>query len=339
MAVRRLLAVTVIAACMATTAAFACSDTSKSGAAPTANNSTCITQKKAPVNFKDAKAKNMDPVKLLESRKEKIQAQLKDGKITKEQADKELAAIDAQIKQINDFNALTLDQKKQKLIDDFKANIEKQVTAGKLTREKADQMIKNYTDKMSKWDGKGFGFGFFGGMPKMPGKGIGGTTPPAIQFKRTTPPAIGVKGQGMDPVKGLENAKARIQEQVKAGKLTQDKADKEIAQIDAKIKEIKDFNALTLDQKKAKMISDYKASIQKMVTAGKLTQDKADQMIKNYTDKINKWDGKGMIGRGVGHNFAPGMKPNMRPNMKQNMKPAFKNKVQQKNGAAIQKSL
>lgn len=335
MAVRRILAVTVIAACMATTAAFACSDTSKSSTAPTANNSTGITQKKAPGNFKDAKVKSMDPVKLLESRKEKIQAQLKDGKITKEQADKELAAIDANIKQINDFNALTLDQKKQKLIDDFKANIEKQVTAGKLTREKADQMIKSYTDQMSKWDGKGFGFGFFGGMPKMPTKGIGGTTPPAIQFKRTTSSAIGVKGQAMDPVKGLENAKARIQEQVKAGKLTQDKADKQIAQIDAKIKEIKDFNALTLDQKKAKLISNYKASIQKLVTAGKLTQDKADQLIKSYTDKINKWDGKSVIGFGAGHNFSPNIKPNTKPNAK----PDFKNKVQHKSGAAIQKPL
>ncbi|HEX9061058.1 MAG TPA: hypothetical protein VF941_12835, partial [Clostridia bacterium] len=203
----------------------------------------------------------------------------------------------------------------------------------------ADQLIKSCTDKMSKWDGKGFGFGFFGGMPKMPVKGMGGTTPPAIQFKKTTSSAIGVKGQEMDPVKGLENAKARIQELVKAGKLTQDKADKEIAQIDAKIKEIKDFNALTLDQKKAKLISDYKASIQKMVTAGKLTQDKADQMIKNYTDKINKWDGKSMIGMGMGHGFAPGMKPNVKPNIKPNMKPTFKNKVQHKSGAAIQKSL
>lgn len=107
-----------------------------------------------------------DPIKALESKKEKIQAKLKDGKITKEKADRITAKIDAKIKEIQEFNRLTLQQKKDKLIRDFKAFANKRVKDGKLTQDEADKLIKSYTDKVNQWDGNGY--------PKFGKRGFGG---------------------------------------------------------------------------------------------------------------------------------------------------------------------
>lgn len=97
-----------------------------------------------------------DPIKVLENCKTKIQAMLKDGKITEEKANSKIAKIDEEIKKIKEFNALTLDQKKEKLTNDFKTFIQKQVQDGKLTQEKADEILKKFTDKLAKWDGIGY---------------------------------------------------------------------------------------------------------------------------------------------------------------------------------------
>jgi molecular chaperone DnaK (HSP70) len=99
---------------------------------------------------------NKDPLKFLESRKEKIQQLLKEGKITKEKADEMTARVDKKIKDINEFNKLGLKQKREKLIKDFNASIDKKVGEGKLTREKADSLVKEYKDKIEKWDGTGY---------------------------------------------------------------------------------------------------------------------------------------------------------------------------------------
>lgn len=97
-----------------------------------------------------------DPIKALQNRKEKIQALLKEGKITKEKADEKIARIDSKIKEIESFNKLTLKQKKEKLIDDCRASVEKRVKEGKLDKAEADTILKNYTEKINKWDGKGY---------------------------------------------------------------------------------------------------------------------------------------------------------------------------------------
>lgn len=96
-----------------------------------------------------------------------------------------------------------------------------------------------------------------------------------------------------DPLKALQNKKEIIRAHEKDGKITKAKADAINARIDAKIKEIQQFNSLTVQQKRAKLINDYKASVTKRVKSGKLTQDKADTMIKDFTDKITRWDGTG----------------------------------------------
>lgn len=97
----------------------------------------------------------------------------------------------------------------------------------------------------------------------------------------------------VDPVQRLENLKTKLTDKYNQGKISKDKYDKAIAKINQIEQKIKDFNNMTLDQKKQTLINDYNTAINKRVQQGKLTQDKANELIKNYTDKVNKWDGNG----------------------------------------------
>ncbi|MDP4093526.1 MAG: hypothetical protein Q8920_09210 [Bacillota bacterium] len=97
-----------------------------------------------------------DPIKALQGRKEKVQSMLKDGKISREKADEITARIDSKIRYINEFNKLTVPQKKDLLLKDFKTHIEKKVNEGKLDKEQANTIIKDFSDKVAKWDGNGY---------------------------------------------------------------------------------------------------------------------------------------------------------------------------------------
>lgn len=99
---------------------------------------------------------NKDPVKFLEEKKVKIQTLLKEGKITKEKANEITARLDSKIKEIQSFNKLTLQQKREKLINNCRASVEKQVKEGKLDSAKASEIINGYTEKINKWDGTGY---------------------------------------------------------------------------------------------------------------------------------------------------------------------------------------
>lgn len=156
MNISKLLSTVVVIISLTTTTAFATIDT------PVSNGSTqnhIVTEPKQDIK-KDFKQKhdefNKDPIKALENRKVKIQSLLKEGKITKEKADKKTARIDSKIKEIQTFNKLTLQQKKDKLINDCKTSVEKLVKEGKLDRTKADTILKNHTEKINKWDGNGY---------------------------------------------------------------------------------------------------------------------------------------------------------------------------------------
>ncbi len=105
--------------------------------------------------------KHKDPLKRLQEKREKIQSLLKEGKITKEKADSITSRIDSKIKKIEEFNKLSPEQKKEKLMNDFKERLEKKVKDGRLTRGKADSMLKEFTEKVQKWDGNGYP-GFLG---------------------------------------------------------------------------------------------------------------------------------------------------------------------------------
>ncbi len=105
--------------------------------------------------------KHQDPIKMLQEKKEKVREMLKEGKITKEQADAKISKIDARIKRIEEFNKLPLSEKKVKLISNFKAAMDRKVKDGKLTQSEAEEIIKEFTGKVEKWDGKGYP-GFLG---------------------------------------------------------------------------------------------------------------------------------------------------------------------------------
>lgn len=97
-----------------------------------------------------------DPVEMLKARKEKIRKLLEEGTITKEKADFINGKIDAAMKEIQDFNALPLDQKKEKLLTRLKESMGQKVKNGKLTQDKADEMINGFSKEIEQWDGKGY---------------------------------------------------------------------------------------------------------------------------------------------------------------------------------------
>lgn len=100
--------------------------------------------------------KKFDPIQVLENFKTKIEEKYSQGKISQNQENRILAKINNAEQKIQAFNNMTLEQKKQTLIDDFTNFINNQVKNGKITQSKANTLIKNFTDKVNKWDGNGY---------------------------------------------------------------------------------------------------------------------------------------------------------------------------------------
>jgi len=145
---KRITAITALTTCLATSAVFAQVnvDTTK------ANN----TPPNKIESKEDKELREKDPIKYLERMKQKVQTLLKEGKITKEEADKINAKIDEKIKKINEFNRLPLDKKKEKLLSNLKDHLEKKVKEGKLTKSQMNKIMKDYEKKVKEWDGNGF---------------------------------------------------------------------------------------------------------------------------------------------------------------------------------------
>lgn len=103
-----------------------------------------------------------DPIGMLEGRKQEIQKLLKDKKISADRAREWTEILDAKIADLKAFDRLTLQEKKAKLIADCKNKLDKLVAAGRMTKEKADSMLKAYSEKIGQWEGSGYPF--FSGM-------------------------------------------------------------------------------------------------------------------------------------------------------------------------------
>lgn len=99
--------------------------------------------------------KEQDPIKRLQGKKEKIKKLLDEGKITKEKAEEKLRLIDEKIKKIEEFNKLPLNEKKEKLINSFRTFTNNLVEKGVITKEKAEELLKEYESKVKQWDGSG----------------------------------------------------------------------------------------------------------------------------------------------------------------------------------------
>ncbi|HOQ37552.1 MAG TPA: hypothetical protein PK033_06175 [Acetivibrio sp.] len=145
-------------------------DLSKSNAQQHVNNECekpqCTYKKKS-----DYEEKHKDPIERLQRKKQKVQELYDSGKITKEEADELTKKIDEKIKEIQEFNSLPLDKKKERLIGKFKEKIDEKVKEGKLTRKEADELIKEFTRRIKEWDGKGYP-GFKSGKQRQKGKGL-----------------------------------------------------------------------------------------------------------------------------------------------------------------------
>jgi lipoate-protein ligase A len=96
-----------------------------------------------------------------------------------------------------------------------------------------------------------------------------------------------------DPIKFLENRKKEIESLLLQGKISKEKAQSKIKRIDSKIKEIREFEKLSLKQKKEKLIKDCEIYLNKKMESGNLTQQEAEQIFKDFVDKINTWNGSG----------------------------------------------
>ncbi|MDE4542226.1 hypothetical protein [Thermoanaerobacterium sp. R66] len=142
---KKIIATAVIGTVLLTSIAFA--DTSTSSSQANSNASTSQTVKTN---------KKFDPIQTLENLKTKIEEKYNQGKISQDEENKILTKINTAEQKIEDFNNMTLDQKKQTLIDDFTNIVNNQVKNGKITQEKANTLIKNFTDKVNKWDGNGY---------------------------------------------------------------------------------------------------------------------------------------------------------------------------------------
>lgn len=110
---------------------------------------------------KDEKGEK-DPLKRLQDKKENIQKEYKEGKITKEKADELTQKIDKHIARIKEFNSLSLPQKKEHLLAKVKSHIEQDVKDGKITKEDGERILKDFNKDLANWDGKEF--------PKFMGK-------------------------------------------------------------------------------------------------------------------------------------------------------------------------
>lgn len=100
------------------------------------------------------KNKDNDPLKVLESLKNKIEKKLKDREISKEKADKLTRKIDKRIKEIKEFKKLSLEEKKNKLLTALEERLKKKVEENKISQEEADEILNQEKEKIQNWDGK-----------------------------------------------------------------------------------------------------------------------------------------------------------------------------------------
>ncbi len=102
--------------------------------------------------------KSNDPIKILERKKEQIDQLVREGRMTQEMAEKIKAKIDARIREIEEFDRLSPEQKKEKLMQKYKEYLDRKVRSGHLSKEKADEMFEEFRKKIQEWDGKGYPF-------------------------------------------------------------------------------------------------------------------------------------------------------------------------------------
>ncbi len=114
-----------------------------------------VDQHKEEIKDKDKCQKcRKNPIKYLEDKKQSVEKDLKEGRISKEEADEKIKEIDHRIQKINEFNSLPLSEKKEKIYSRFQKHIERKVSEGKLTNEEGQKFLKELKKELDEWDGK-----------------------------------------------------------------------------------------------------------------------------------------------------------------------------------------
>ncbi len=107
-----------------------------------------------------------------------------------------------------------------------------------------------------------------------------------------------------DPLKRLEERKENIQKEYKEGKISKEKADELTEKINKHIQNVKEFDSLTLPQKKEHILAKVKSHVEQDIKDGKITKEEGERKIKDFTKELEKWDGRGFpksIGKGDKH--------------------------------------
>ncbi|BFT69001.1 hypothetical protein [Paenibacillus sp. P36] len=157
---------------------------------------------------------------------------------------------------------LTKEDYLQKLVAAETTSITDQVTAGKLTQEQADKIVAGLSDQLTKQiDGTGFKGGFGGGFQGgFPGGDRGGRGHGGDKLVEETATILSVEPSA-------------VQEALKAGKtLSAFAVEKGLTEADFV----------------AKLVATETTAINAEVTAGKLTQEQADKMLADLSDRITK---------------------------------------------------
>jgi hypothetical protein len=94
-----------------------------------------------------------------------------------------------------------------------------------------------------------------------------------------------------DPIKRLEERKKDIEKEYKEGNITKEKAEELTKKIDERIAKIKEFNNLTLPQKKERLNQKFKAHIDQNVKNGNMTKEEGDKAIQEFNKQLENWDG------------------------------------------------
>lgn len=102
-----------------------------------------------------------------------------------------------------------------------------------------------------------------------------------------------VSFENINPIKELQTLKKEIQKDYKQGNLSKDELDFALTKIDRKLNSIKEFNKLSLEEKKARLIDDFTKAVNINVQGGKISENDMEKIISTFTEQVNSWDGKG----------------------------------------------
>lgn len=97
---------------------------------------------------------------------------------------------------------------------------------------------------------------------------------------------------GKDPLKRLEERKESIRQELEKGNITKEKADELTKKIDERITKIKEFNSLTLPEKKEHLSKKFNSHLDKNIKDGRITKEEGDILLKDFNKQLEGWDGK-----------------------------------------------